>query len=55
MVLQFGSLQPGFPQARQAFIDDSLFAALESPDSNTPSKVTGSRFPSPGPTRTSIW
>jgi hypothetical protein len=41
MVLQFGSLQPGFTLARQAFIDDSLFAALESPDSRTPSKVDG--------------
>jgi hypothetical protein len=41
MVLQSGSLQPGVTQARQAFIDDSLFAALESPDSGTPSKVNG--------------
>jgi hypothetical protein len=45
MVLQFGSLQPGFTQARQAFINNNLFAALESPDPNTPSKVNG--FPVP--------
>jgi hypothetical protein len=46
MVLQFGSLQPGFTQARQAFIDDSLFAALESP--TTPSKVDGIPVPFTG-------
>jgi hypothetical protein len=45
MVLQFGSLQPGVTQARQAFINDNLFAALESPDSNRPSQVNG--FPVP--------
>jgi hypothetical protein len=40
MVLRFGSLKPGvFTQARQAFIDDSLFAVLESPSKN--SRVDG--------------
>jgi trimeric autotransporter adhesin len=43
MVLQFGSLVPGYTAARQAFIDNALFAALESPTRD--SKVDGSDVP----------
>jgi trimeric autotransporter adhesin len=43
MVLQFGSLVPGLTGARQAFIDNDLFAALESP--NKASRVDGVAVP----------
>jgi trimeric autotransporter adhesin len=39
IVLQYGSTQTGATNARQAFINDKLFAALESP--TTPSTVAG--------------
>jgi trimeric autotransporter adhesin len=53
MVLQFGSLAPGETAARQAFINDNLFAALESPTaSSTVNGVAipfGSVFPDTNP------
>jgi hypothetical protein len=43
--LQFGSLSPGNTNARQAFITDSLYAALESPD--TASQINGASATEP--------
>jgi trimeric autotransporter adhesin len=43
MVLQFGSLPTGNTNARQAFINDNLFAAFESPTAN--STVNGVTVP----------
>ena len=40
MTLAFGSLQPGVTRGRQGYIDDNLYAALESPV--TPSTIDGS-------------
>ena len=54
MVLQFGSLSTGNTNARQAFINNNLFAAFESPTTNsTVNGVTvpysNANFPNPEP------